>query len=350
VWWIVSEKFDIKEWQDLEDKGWNSLLLGNGASIAVSGKFSYGTLYEVAKKYKSFRGAEKIFDGLDTKDFERVLLACWYAQVVNNSLGLEQSSKKTLGVYECVRDALIRSVKKVHPSHDEILTALERISLFMSKFGVVFSLNYDLIVYWAAMLRNRKNGYRFKDCFLGGGLFCGDVDDVRRRFAPEKGTRDTLIFYPHGNLVISDDFSYNERKVVVDGGGDLLTTIGKEWKENNLKPVFVSEGTSSEKLASIGRSRYLTIVYERLIPTKVGEGLVVYGWWMQDNDRHILDAIKLGSMNRMAVSVFRSKDPFSYCRHVMDSLEKAGIDVKPEFFWSDSPGCWNNPKKDVKKG
>ena len=46
----MSEEFDIKKWEELEGKGWSSLLLGNGASIAVSEKFCYGTLYEVAKK------------------------------------------------------------------------------------------------------------------------------------------------------------------------------------------------------------------------------------------------------------------------------------------------------------
>lgn len=343
----MSEEFVIKEWRELEDEDWNSLLLGNGASIAVSKQFCYGTLYEVAEKEGMLRDAKNIFEKLKTTDFERALLACWYAKVVNESL--VGSSNIVDCAYESIRTALIGAVKKVHSPFRSISGHLKQIHNFMSKFQTVFSLNYDLIVYWAMMEGNKECLFRFKDCFIDG-IFSDNVDSIIIKYPSKARGLDTLVFYPHGNLILAEDFSYNERKLMVNGGGDLLTTIGRKWKDGNLKPIFVSEGTSSEKLASIGRSRYLTIVYERLIPTKVGEGLVVYGWGMQDNDRHILDAIKLGSMNRMAVSVFRSKDPFSYCRHVMDSLEKAGIDVKPEFFWSGSPGCWNNPKKGVKKG
>lgn len=346
----MSKEFDIKEWQDIEGKGWNSLLLGNGASIAVSKKFSYGTLYEVAEKEGMLRNAKNIFEKLNTTDFERALLACWYAKVINESL--VGSSNIVDCAYENIRTALIGAVKKVHSPFRSVSGHLKQIHNFMSAFRAVFSLNYDLIVYWAIMEGNKKCRFRFKDCFIDG-IFCDNVDRISIEYPSKARGLDTLVFYPHGNLILAEDFSYNERKMKVDGGGDLLTTIGREWKENNLKPVFVSEGTSSEKLASIGRSRYLTIVYERLIPAKVGEGLVVYGWGMQENDRHILDAIKLSAVQRMAVSVFRSEKgsekgsekALDYCRHVKDSLEKADIDVEPEFFWSDSAGCWNNPKE-----
>ncbi len=345
------KKSDIKKWQELESDGWESLLLGNGASIAIDKGFSYGTLYEVAKEEESFEDIKKIFDKLKTEDFERALLACWYAKVVNDSLG--QSCKKISCAYESIRAALIEAVKKVHPSHSKVSGDLERVSEFMSGFRVVFSLNYDLVVYWAMMVGNRRNPYSFKDCFLKDGVFDDNIDYIRRKYAPRAGSKDTLVFYPHGNMVLAEDFFKGEAKVKVsysgDDWGDLLTTIEQYWKDGDLKPVFVSEGDSSEKLSSIGRSKYLRTVYERLIPSRVGQSLVVYGWGMQENDRHILDAIKLSAVQRMAVSVFRSEKgsekALEYCRHVKDSLEKADIDVEPEFFWSDSAGCWNNPKE-----
>ena len=344
MWWIVSEKFDIKEWQDLEDKGWNSLLLGNGASIAVSGKFSYGTLHEVAEKKGTFCGIEKIFEKLKTKDFERALLACWYAKVVNDSLG--RSCEAVDDAYESIRSALIRTVKEVHPAHSDVSADLESISDFMSNFRVVFSLNYGLIVYWAMMYGNKLNKNSFKDCFVND-RFDSDVDGVRKRYAPERGAKDTLVFYPHGNLVIAESFFKGELKIKVRNKiyrDDLLAAIGAKWKDGGLKPLFVSEGNSSEKLSSIGRSDYLRVVYEKLIPSKVGEGLVVYGWGMHENDYHILEALKLGGVRRMAVSVFWSERYVEYCQHVKGSLKKAGIDPELYFFWSDSYGCWNNPK------
>lgn len=343
----MSEEFVIKEWQDIEGKGWNSLLLGNGASIAVSEKFCYGTLYEVAKNGESFGDIKKIFEKLKTKDFERALLACWYAKVVNASLG--QSCEVVDKAYESIRGALIETVKEVHPAHSDVADHLQSIFEFMSCFSVVFSLNYDLIVYWAMMHGNKYITDCFKDCFLKGGKFDSDVDGIRKRY-PSKNGEDTLVFYPHGNLVVAEDFFEGEFKIKVSGKivpDDLLTTIGVKWKEGGLKPVFVSEGNSSEKLSSIGRSDYLRVVYEKLIPSKVGEGLVVYGWGMHENDYHILEALKLGGVKRMAVSVFPSERHVEYCQHVKSSLKKVGIDLEPYFFWSDSDGCWNNPKDHI---
>ena len=114
-------------------------------------------------------------------------------------------------------------------------------------------------------------------------------------------------------------FFEGELKIKVRGGvgrDDLLTAIGAKWKEGGLKPVFVSEGSSSEKVSSIGRSDYLRVVYEKLIPSKVGDGLVVYGWGMHENDCHILEAVKLGGIKRVAVSVFRDEGADEYCQHV----------------------------------
>ena len=96
--------------------------------------------------------------------------------------------------------------------------------------------------------------------------------------------------------------------------------------------MFVSEGSSSEKLSSICRSTYLRFVYEKLIPSKVGDGLVVYGWGMHENDYHILEAVKLGGIKRIAVSVFQSEKALDYCQHVRSSFKNVGIDPELYFF------------------
>ena len=139
-------------------------------------------MYEVAKKGESFGDIKKIFEKLKTKDFERALLACWYAKVVNESLG--QSCKTVSCAYERIRAALIEAVKKVHPSHSKVSGDLERVSEFMSGFRVVFSLNYDLVVYWAMMVGNRRNPYSFKDCFLKDGVFDDNIDYIREEIYP----------------------------------------------------------------------------------------------------------------------------------------------------------------------
>ena len=95
-------------------------------------------------------------------------------------------------------------------------------------------------------------------------------------------------------------------------------------------PVFVSEGTSKQKVAAIRRSQYLTNVYEEVLPS-VGEGLVVYGWSFDEKDQHVLDAISTNPPKRMAVSVFTGQtdaDQQSFCHQVLKSTGLSMPDTK----------------------
>ena len=67
-------KYRIHDWNEIEAKFRDKLLLGNGASRAVWPDFKYDSLYEealYAKRIGSSLG--DLFSALDTKDFEFVL-------------------------------------------------------------------------------------------------------------------------------------------------------------------------------------------------------------------------------------------------------------------------------------
>ncbi len=103
------------------------------------------------------------------------------------------------------------------------------------------------------------------------------MEYLRRPYGQAAGA--TLVFYPHGSLAVARDYLGDETKLAVDAGaaGDLLDTITLRWSSGNYVPVFVSEGTSKQKIAAIRRSHYLTNVYEEVLPS-LGESLVMYGW------------------------------------------------------------------------
>jgi hypothetical protein len=125
----------------------------------------------------------------------------------------------------------------------------------------------------------------------------------------------------------------------------LLDTITRAWSSGQYVPVFVSEGTSKQKLAAIHRSHYLTNVYEWVLPD-LGKNLVVYGWSFDDRDQHLLDAIASSPPGRMAVSVFTGQpmsDQQAFCHKVLESGGRSLPDTAVTFFDSRSPGCWNNP-------
>lgn len=333
------EKINIDVWASLRDANWQTLMLGNGASIAIHNEFAYPTLHSVADAKGLLATTAPIFAKLGTTDFEHVLLACWYAEHVNVALGTP--SADISAAYAGVRTALIQAVHSVHPVHADVAADLQRAGTFASSFPTVVSLNYDLTLYWAMLLFNAANGSWFKDAFHHGE-FQTDWGYLRRPLPPATGA--TLVFYPHGSLSVARDYIGDETKIAV-AAGDLLETITHRWSSGHYVPVFVSEGTSKEKVASIRRSHYLTNVYEEVLP-ELGENLVVYGWSFDERDQHVLNAISANPPKRMAVSVFTGQseaDQQAFCHQVLKTVGQslAGTDVI--FFDSLSPGCWRNP-------
>ena len=70
-------------------------------------------------------------------------------------------------------------------------------------------------------------------------------------------TGTTLVFYPHGNLVLATNFLGQETKICSDQQADLLENIIRQWKIEDSTPLFVSEGSSDQKLGAIHRNGYL---------------------------------------------------------------------------------------------
>ena len=336
------DRIDIALWDALRESAWDTLLLGNGASIAIHREFAYPTLHSIADAKGLLPTTAPIFAKLGTTDFEHVLLACWYAEHVNVALGTP--SADISAAYAEVRTALIEAVHSVHPIHADVAAELQRVGTFASAFPTVVSLNYDLTLYWAMLLFNAANGSWFKDAFHHGE-FQTDWEYLRRPYGHAAGA--TLVFYPHGSLSVARDYIGDETKIAASTGatGDLLEAITRKWSSGHYVPVFVSEGTSKQKIAAIRRSHYLTNVYEEVLPS-LGESLVVYGWSFDERDQHVLDAISANPPKRMAVSVFTGQpdgDQQAFCHQVLKVIGRSLPGTEVTFFDSRSPGCWNNP-------
>ena len=99
------DRIEIDTWASISAESWSSLLLGNGASIAIHKEFAYPTLHSVADAKGLLATTAPIFAKLGTTDFEHVLLACWYAEHVNVALGTP--SADISAAYAEVRTALI---------------------------------------------------------------------------------------------------------------------------------------------------------------------------------------------------------------------------------------------------
>lgn len=327
----------IENWIDLAPENWQTLIVGNGGSVAVSNGFAYASLYEAAEAYKLLTPAViDIFEKFSTNDFELILRRLWYTKQVNAALGIVVAPVDN--AYTAIRDALIKTIRETHLKHEDARGHLQTIYKFMRPFRTVISLNYDLLVYWAAQLGNDELGsrYHFKDCFFSG-QFSDNWAEYRCGYG---GINNPTIFcYPHGNIALGLTPKLVERKLAASVSGDLLEAIFTAWNMGTVTPIFVCEGSSAQKVDAIMASPYLRSVLSGPLH-EIGESLVIYGWQMAKQEQHILDAIKKHPPTRVAVSVYDGSQP--YCDHAHKTLTAAGI-ANVRFFDSKSPGAWNNP-------
>ncbi|EGB7237344.1 DUF4917 family protein [Salmonella enterica] len=330
--------FAIHPWSELAQGYDGTILLGNGASIAVSSRFAYGSLFERVKQRESLaEDARRLFDFFETEDFELILRIVWQASNVNKSLRIEDA--RTHAAYVSIRECLIQTVRDVHPEHHDVSGQVPYIYDFLKRFDTVISLNYDLIVYWTMLYGlDIPDRHTFKDCFLGGGVFAEDWQRLRAAYGDEQSS--TLVFYPHGSLVLCRNRVEQERKIHIRGAG-LLDSILESWQSEEVVPLFVSEGTYRQKVNAIQNSFYLSTVYREVL-AESRENLVILGWGMGEHDVHLLKRMAGSGIRRVAVSVFRRDQ--AYCNRanllIKDNL---GQDVQVEFFDSESSGCWNKP-------
>ena len=328
---------EIVQWNEIKQQyHQGSLLLGNGSSIAVNQCFNYSSLYEKAAElgYLS-ENVQAVFDKFDVNDFELVLRRLWQAKLVNEALELPRGEVEE--AYEEVRNALIATVRATHVSYDDTREHLEPIYKFMKKFDFVISLNYDLIVYWAAQYGNRLMDCRwFKDCF-NGDIFNDNWQMYREPFRAAKGA--TVYFYPHGNLVLRRHGFSSERKIQTGDAYNLLEAILEKWEFDNLAPAFICEGLEENKREAISSCNYFEQVFYEVLPS-LERSLVIYGWGFGDQDDHILKQIKKSNVRRVAVSIYGEDQVL--IGNIERKLNGIGI-TECQFFDSSSPGCWNNP-------
>lgn len=339
----------LHDWEDIADDFKDTLVLGNGASMAVHRNFGYNSLREVAVKKEYITPAvQEVFDHSGTIDFEMVLNMLWHAEHVNRALGVEEHITKR--AYNEVREALVRAVRYVHCEYEIAEPYLPAIYGFMGAFRTVLSLSYDLIAYWAMLAGNEELGrYRFKDCFTDGIHLDANWERLREHIGTSKTT---LVFYPHGNLVLTSSPIDGDRKVIRTNDSGELSTLLKRilraWEDSEGFPLFVSEGEWQQKLRAIQRSGYLSTVYTSVM-ADLGKTVAVYGWAAKGNDRHILERLLRKKKEAFAVSVHTptAGDLGRHCREIETSVEGAAYKMKtpkPEvlFFDAESTGCWIN--------
>lgn len=269
------------DWDELEDRYDRGILIGNGASRAVWDGFSYNSLFTAANLRTS---DHDLFSAFGTTNFERVLDHLRTGEVVCANAGHRTTR---IGLqYQRIRRALVDAVADIHVQWVHVdHPVLVRIRNALRRYDIVFSTNYDLLAYWAIM--TRESGAGFVDYFWGTNQSF-DLADASARSGP------TPILYLHGGIHLVRAPNGAARKRVA-GHENLLDAFGTA----NDVPLFVSEGTSEDKMRSIRRSDYLSFAYE--VFTEEVDDLVVFGHRLGTGDAHIRNALRRA--RRLAISV-----------------------------------------------
>ena len=142
--------------------GKRHVLLGNGFSIGANSQFAYGTLYEQAKRANLPSRVVELFERYGTTNFEQVLHHLDEGQWLADHYGLAGSGteRPMAKDYESLKDALVDAISNTHPAtpNDIDEDKFQSSSQFLNSFKSIFTINYDLLLYWASMA---QNGFAF---------------------------------------------------------------------------------------------------------------------------------------------------------------------------------------------
>jgi hypothetical protein len=251
-----------------------SLLVGNGFSYNY---FSYANLLKNAG-LETNEPLQNLFERLNTVDFEFAIKTLENAALVEETYNKHSRAQVLLKEATKLRHALVYAIKKVHPDFSNEVWGLNAALQFLSNFDTVFNLNYDVLLYWV-MLQNTK---KFTDGFGKGKVHTNG--QFRGPFMEDAWC---CVYNIHGGLHLFADSDGTVHKRL--GEPALVEAIGKTIAVDNRLPLYVAEGSSSQKLSKIFGSPYLRFCFSQ-IDACTGS-FFVFGHSADPNDEHIYDKI-----------------------------------------------------------
>jgi hypothetical protein len=278
------------------------LLLGNGFSIACRpGIFVYGKLFERADFSKLSDSAKAAFGALATQDFERVIKALRdAAALVKLYKGVPADVARTLeSDANGLREVLVQTIAASHPAWPGEIEEHEYAACkkFLSYFNVVYTFNYDLLLYWVQM-HNEEGALPTSD-----DGFRKPEDDFEAGYVTwESGqSHEQNTWFLHGALHVFDTGVEIQKYTWINTGVRLIDQIRNALSKNYF-PLFVAEGSSKEKLARIRHSDYLAKAYRSF--SEIKGALFIYGHSLAENDDHYLKRIEKGKISHLYVGIY----------------------------------------------
>lgn len=264
-------------------KGTRHLLLGNGFSIACDGIYSYPNLYERARPGMSER-VMQVFEYLGTNNFEGVMRLLHDGSWLAIRYGADAPSNEMREDLEQVKKSLVDAIAHTHLQRPNEVgdDRLSRCVQFLDPYQNVFTVCYDLLLYWVAMhgldKLKAQDGFR-DDPEDRDATYCV----FREHVGGDKG-----IFFIHGALHIYVAEGQVRKHTWTKSNIPLIDGIQAAMNEGQF-PLFVAEGDYRKKRDQILHNGYLDYCFGKL--SRIKSPLVTFGFSFGDTDAHISKTI-----------------------------------------------------------
>lgn len=336
------------------------LLLGNGFSIECRADiFHYASLYGEAD-FSGLPEAKHVFEALGTQDFEvaikalesGALLLPIYAPLATTAPGIMKTHATHL------KDLLVSTIAGNHP---DIPASIPNSKFwacrhFLNNFlgagngGQVYSLNYDLLLYWTLMHDDIPFGGETLE-LAKSDAFGNDEDEPDADYVVWQGetaAHSARVHFLHGALHLFDSGS-ELKKYTWIRKGDPLIQQARESIDNGAFPLFVAEGTSVQKKNKIRHNAYLYQCFKTLTANaQTGTHcFFIHGHSLARNDDHILLRLGRGHFKKLYVSIFGDPDSAANQATIQRAKELVGLrhhrfPLEVVFYDAQSANVWGD--------
>jgi hypothetical protein len=281
-----------------------ALLLGNGFSRACRDDiFSYDSIFRSADFSALSPCVKSSFSALNTTDFETLMGSLENAaKLISLYIKDKTLSEATKSQMEedarKLKEVLAKTLAQNHPDQPNAIpaSAYEACQNFLNNFEKIYTVNYDLLLYWTIMHEHEKTpNKKFDDGFRYSGseneYVTWEVQNTNRQ----------RLFYLHGALHIYDAGHEVKKFTWVNTGIPLIKQIHEALSVNYF-PLIVAEGKSKQKLQRIQHSSFLGRAYRSF--ANIQCPLFIFGHSMSEKDQHILQLIQDGKIGEIFVGIF----------------------------------------------
>lgn len=290
------------------------LILGNGFSIACRADiFHYGSLFGQAD-FTAVPEVAAVFQSLGTQDFEVAIRALESASSILPAYvpAGAAAGAKMLQHATALKEILVATIAGNHPNipleiPDEKFWACRRfLANFLANEGQVFTLNYDLLLYWTLM--HEDNPAEEPMPLITNDGFGNDEDDPEADYVVWQGetnARSATVHFLHGALHLFDSGTELKKYTWIRKGMPLVEQA-REAINNNSYPLFVAEGTSDQKKTKIRHNAYLYQGFKQFTANvnQPKPCFFIFGHSLAANDNHILNRLARGRFPKLYVGIY----------------------------------------------